>query len=119
MNTKQLCDSGSVCDSFVIVSDTSAPSVTITASDTAGASLSSGGATGNTVTFTFFLSEASQNFDASGVTENCVGESFFGAKQRYFLRCPFNDGTTASVSVAANTFTDFAGKANTQAQLLQ
>jgi len=115
-NVKQLCDTaGSVCDVFTISSDTTGPFATISASDSVGTALSSGGAAASTVTYTFQLSEPSANFEKSDVTENCVGDSFSGAKQTYYLRCPYQDGLTASVSLSQDVFSDTAGKLNTAA----
>jgi hypothetical protein len=107
---------------FSVTSDTSAPTVTITAAEatTAAASLSTGDSTSQDVTFTITLSKPSQNFALADITKsNCGADNspkkFTGFKTTYYLTCAHADGLTASVNVAGATFTSYGGVDNTAA----
>lgn len=87
------------------------PTVAISATDAAGATLASGGSTstsraGGGVTFKFELSGISRDFGASDVTHNCGARAkFLGMKRTYYLQCgEMSPGIPLSVSVAAATF---------------
>ena len=124
---------GTSCDlrttaSFIVNSDTTAPTVTITATDQDDVSLTSGAANdASVVTFTFTLSEAPSSvgdFAENDITtgHNCIyatethgaqtASTWAGSGQAYTLTCGANDGSDITMTVAATKFTDAAGNAN-------
>jgi hypothetical protein len=107
---------------FCVTSDTSAPTVSITAAEatTAATSISTGGSTSKDVTFTITLSKPSQNFVLGDITKSNCGpnnspKSFTGFKTTYYLTCANAPGLTASVNVAGSTFTSYGGTDNSAA----
>ena len=98
------------------------PVVRITAVDTHGNMLRSGGATsGGKTTFKFDLSDrpydkataALTSLRASAITHNCpTGFRFLGMKTTYYLECPHAADLIVRVKVAAETFVSRGGKRN-------
>ena len=97
---------------FIITSDTTAPTVTITATESSGVALASGDGTAFSVLFKFTLLESSETFALEDVTENCPSKSFWGDKALYYMNCSHTDSLSLSVNVAINTFTDLGGTQN-------
>lgn len=98
----------SASNTITINYDTQAPGITITSSSL---SLSGGG----TATITFTLTESSVNFSAADVSVSSgslTGFSGSGSSYTATYTAP-TSGTSATISVAANTFTDSFGNNNT------
>ena len=100
---------------LVVNSDTTAPTVTITASDGTNAIASGRTDSAASLTFTFTLSEvaaAGSSFAFADITaSSCSGSSISGTGP-YTLVCAASTGNDVSVQVAANKFTDAAGNGN-------
>ena len=115
---------------FIISSDTTGPSITLTASDDAFATTLSTNAYSQkeVITWKFTLSElASTALAIADVTTktNCVNERFTGGQTGlvYLLECDSNtaaDGTAQDITVemAASRFTDYATNDNTASNTL-
>ena len=125
---------------FTITSDVTKPTVTITASDSAGPILHNGYSKASTITWTFALSEparqvihsgevaaaATDLFTIADVTKtNCANGVFTGSDLLYRLRCD-GDGAAITVSVdagaaagAARGFKDLAGNFNAAGSALK
>ncbi|AWB67163.1 hypothetical protein C2869_12270 [Saccharobesus litoralis] len=101
-------------DELSITVDTQAPSITITSNDTELA-------TGDVATLTFSLSEASDSFTSDDiVVTGATLSDFTGSESQYTasLTPNINSHTPATISIAANTFTDTAGNNNTASELV-
>ena len=88
-----------------------APSVAITATDTDGNGIVSGGAAKGEVTFKFELAvkcnqRMKKLLNVDSVTHNCPDPKWFGGKKTYYLVCPYSEELVASVHVRAGTFRD-------------
>merc|ERR1712096_239917 len=114
-------NNNAVSNNFVVKSDTSPPTVMITASDSAGSFATSGFSSqiagAGAVTFTFTVSEATTDFIKGDLTQaGCAQASGTGwtatSATVYKLECDAADGTAMVMSLAAGVLTDAAGNPN-------
>ena len=112
-----LDDSNALASNKNLVIDTTAPTMTITATN--GSNNVASGSTTNdaTLTLTFTSSEATSNFASSDITLGSGAISNFTAVSSTVYTATFTPSTNGSTSmdVALNKFTDTAGNNNTAA----
>jgi len=114
--TDYATNDNTVSNTLVVKSDSTPPTVTITASDSGGNFAASGGSSQiagtAAVTFTFTVSESTADFALADVTRTCVNAAWSGTGTVYKLECDSADGTDMVVSLAAGVLTDAAGNGN-------
>ena len=112
-----LDDSNALASNKNLVIDTTAPTMTITATN-GSTNVASGSTTNDaTLTLTFTSSEATSNFSSSDITLGSGAISNFTAVSSTVYTATFTPSTNGSTSidVALNKFTDTAGNDNTAA----
>ena len=112
-----LDDSNALASNKNLVIDTTAPTMTITATN-GSTNVASGSTTNDaTLTLTFTSSEATSNFASSDITLGSGAISNFTAVSSTVYTATFTPSTNGSTSidVALNKFTDTAGNNNTAA----